>query len=281
MDYACPKCGRITRDPNVMICSLCGSALASTCQPTTPEADGVKEMPAGSNVVSLLTQTRLELGKARGSSQATRQVLSQYLREGIYRGLPGSLLIKYLLFWPNRRDSIFSRVGYTRKEAKEFIGILKELTPLKILQVHETEIELVNSSRSAGTAGNDIKGLMVEARARIIWGESLSSVESFLTAKGVSSALARLKTLEFMEERKKEIRCRGIRFSVLGSVLIGLEGITFLPCYNYLNSNTYTGGALLVAAFTIGGLYGLWKLTVGVAYLFFPQWAGNRMSNLV
>ena len=71
----------------------------------------------------------------------------------------------------------------------------------------------------------NLRGFMVEARAKIMWGESPSSVREFLTSKGISAAEAEATIKELTLERNAEIRRLGSGRIVIGSVLIGVPGI--------------------------------------------------------
>ena len=73
--------------------------------------------------------------------------------------------------------------------------------------------------------------LIVEARAKIIWGEASSSVRYFLTSNGMSAADADAKIREFTLERNAEIRKLGIKNVLIGVALIGVAGIFFYSMF--------------------------------------------------
>jgi hypothetical protein len=121
--------------------------------------------------------------------------------------------------------------------------------------------------------GDDMvaKSPTLEARARIIWGESSLSVHDFLTSNGLSAAEADSRIIEYQHERNAEIRKIGIR-----SILIGLlvASLTILAMYLVLwpldrGSIAYANRG--VAAVACVGLYGLWKVGIGSVYLIWPQ----------
>jgi hypothetical protein len=58
-----------------------------------------------------------------------------------------------------------------------------------------------------------------EARARIIWGEPVSSVHDFLISNGISDVVADAKLTEFNGERNRELRKIGLRNILIGAVL--------------------------------------------------------------
>jgi hypothetical protein len=108
--------------------------------------------------------------------------------------------------------------------------------------------------------------VITEARARIIWGESPSSVHDFLTSNGVTDADADAKLAEFALERNRELRSIGLRDLLIGIVLVSAAGITlyfaFLP-FALAGSGLFKGLTLVVIAL----LYGLWKLITGIRHL--------------
>lgn len=114
--------------------------------------------------------------------------------------------------------------------------------------------------------------LIVEARARITWGDDPSSVRYFLTSNGMSVADAEAKMKEFSLERSAEIRGLGIRNILIGAALTGGAGIFFyllfarshIPRVNVRSAKGY--GFLFLLAF-----YGLWKLVNGIIYLVRPK----------
>lgn len=114
--------------------------------------------------------------------------------------------------------------------------------------------------------------LMVEARARIIWGEESSSVRYFLTSNGMSAADADAQLAMFTRERNAEIRKLGFRNVLIGVALIGVGGILLYVVFATPQSHTAVtrrgrvSGALVVAV-----LYGLWKLINGIIYLVRPK----------
>jgi hypothetical protein len=113
--------------------------------------------------------------------------------------------------------------------------------------------------------------LLSEARARIVWGESPATVRDYLITNGMSDLDADAKVKEFKAERNAEIRRIGLRNTVIGGAIMGVAGLTFYPCYNYFDPLSYSAGARIIIAFSIGGLYGLWRLAKGLAYFIRPQ----------
>jgi hypothetical protein len=112
---------------------------------------------------------------------------------------------------------------------------------------------------------------MIDARARIIWGESPESVRDFLISHGIAATEVDAHIKAFEAERNAEIRKAGVRNVAVGAAILLAAGIIFYPCYRYLDAVSYTGGVRLIIAFAIGGLYGLWRLAKGLAHLLRPR----------
>ena len=137
---------------------------------------------------------------------------------------------------------------------------------------------MVSGGRSLGSFGSKMKpdNLIAEARARILWGESSSSVRSFLISNGVSEIDADAQIKEVNAERNWEIRKIGIKKTFIGAVLTVVAGIFFysslkdvdLEKMNYGGARGFVMIALVIA---LGGLYGIWKLIDGIAYLVRPR----------
>jgi hypothetical protein len=87
--------------------------------------------------VALLSQALLELREARGNFQATREAVIRYFKNGIASGFQVGPLLQWLVFWPNNRESVFSQVGYSSKERREFLEILKEKRPVRELGLND------------------------------------------------------------------------------------------------------------------------------------------------
>jgi hypothetical protein len=114
--------------------------------------------------------------------------------------------------------------------------------------------------------------LILEARAKMIWGEEPSSVRYYLTSNGMSADDADAKIKELTLERNAEIRRLGTRDVLIGVGLIGGAGIFFysliassrMPSANVRSGKGY--GVLVIAA-----VYGLWRLINGVIRLVRPK----------
>jgi hypothetical protein len=113
--------------------------------------------------------------------------------------------------------------------------------------------------------------LLVEARARIIWGDEPASVRYFLTSNGMSTADAESRIQKLVTERTKDIRKIGIRGTCIGTMIVCV-------CTSYIFYELKHPSALFPipqakAMFFTGvvGLYGIWKLVNGVVHLVFPK----------
>ena len=114
--------------------------------------------------------------------------------------------------------------------------------------------------------------LIVEARARIIWGDDPASVRYFLTSNGVAAVEADAKIEELRLERNAEIRKLGIRDVLIGVALIApailfscmLFARSHIPSLTVRSGKGY--GVLALAV-----LYGLWRLVNGVIRLARPK----------
>ena len=107
-----------------------------------------------------------------------------------------------------------------------------------------------------------IEQAKVEARAKVIWGESPKKVIFFLRTKGVAMDEAIQITDEAFAERTAELRATAIKQIFLGICLL------FLPVGGYLIFSAI--GSLSILAMLIfglscaAGLYGLYCIITGI-----------------
>jgi len=125
--------------------------------------------------------------------------------------------------------------------------------------------------------------VLIEARAKIIWGEPAADVRSFLLTNGISDADAAAAVKSFIVERNAEIRKIGIRKIVIGAGLAILTALLFYWEYKHQFSAGTTirarGSAL---GFTVFGfIYGLWKLIDGIFDLVRPQTEEGSISDMI
>jgi hypothetical protein len=122
--------------------------------------------------------------------------------------------------------------------------------------------------------------VIVEARARITWGEEPASVHAFLIVNGMSTADAERTLQELITERNKEIRKIGFRGTCIGAAIICAVGI-----YIWYNLNhpsklfpSRQGKAMYYIYFV--GLYGIWRLIGGLFHLLRPQLETQSIPDL-
>jgi len=113
-----------------------------------------------------------------------------------------------------------------------------------------------------------IEQARVEARAKVIWGESPKKVIFFLRTKGVTMEEAIQITDEAFAERTAEIRAQSVKQVILGIVLL------FVPVGGYLIYSAI-GGFSILAMLIFGiscaaGLYGIYCIVSGLWTLFVP-----------
>ena len=114
--------------------------------------------------------------------------------------------------------------------------------------------------------------LIVEARARIIWGDEPASVRCFLASNGVAAAEADAKIKELTLERNAEIRKLGIRDVMIGVVLMAAAIIFFYMLFARLHIPSLTGrSASGYGVLALAALYGLWRLVNGIIRLARPK----------
>jgi hypothetical protein len=140
MSYRCPKCNGIIYDRTNYVCAFCGTELPAELLFLGPETAASGKATGGTEIpVALLAEALRELRKARGDAEATRQAAIHYFRSGVASGFQVGALLSWLFSWPNRRESVFSQVGYEGKQGREFVETLKKL-PVQELGLKDTAI---------------------------------------------------------------------------------------------------------------------------------------------
>jgi ABC-type phosphate transport system permease subunit len=77
--------------------------------------------------------------------------------------------------------------------------------------------------------------LVVEARARIIWGDAPASVRDLLPSNGMSAGDANRMIQEFITERTWEIRKAGGRDAFIGTAIVCLcASFIYIPASTFL-----------------------------------------------
>lgn len=113
--------------------------------------------------------------------------------------------------------------------------------------------------------------LMVEARAKITWGDEPGAVRVFLLSNGMSPAEADTQLQQLITERTAAIRKAAVRDAVIGGAILCLcAGFIFHGLkYPSRLFPTRQGQAMIFAGFV--GLYGIWRLVRALFYLVRPQ----------
>ena len=124
------------------------------------------------------------------------------------------------------------------------------------------------------------KSPALEARARIIWGESSSSVHDFLTSNGISAAEADSKIMEYQQERNAEIRKLGVRSIFIGLLVLVLSTFTLYVFAWPLDRGSIALANRGIAVIGVVLLYGVWKLVIGLVYLIYPQSVRKSVSDV-
>jgi hypothetical protein len=124
----------------------------------------------------------------------------------------------------------------------------------------------------------NVEKIMFEARARVIWGESSSSVRDFLLANGISGPIADGKLREFGLERNRELRKIGVRNVLIGLVLAVAAGVTLYMAFPMASGS---GMVKALALVLLAGCYGLWKLWKGFVYLVRPQSEHKSIPDII
>ncbi len=113
--------------------------------------------------------------------------------------------------------------------------------------------------------------VIVEARAKIIWGEEPSSVHAFLTLNGMPIADADRTIQELVTERNKEVKEMGVRGTCIGAAIIC--AVVIIIWYELEHPSKLfpaKQGKAMYLMFLVG-LYGIWRLIGGLFRLLRPQ----------
>ncbi len=124
------------------------------------------------------------------------------------------------------------------------------------------------------------KSPTLEARARIIWGESSLSVHDFLTSNGISAAEADSRIIEYQRERNTEIKKIGIRSIVIGLLVASLTILAMYLVLWPLDRGSIAYANRGVAVVVLVGLYGLWKIGIGFVYVIWPQSVRKSVTDI-
>jgi hypothetical protein len=116
--------------------------------------------------------------------------------------------------------------------------------------------------------------LLVEARAKIIWGESPASVHAWLLANGLGEKSARDLLARLARERAATIRNLAVDKIVRGLLLmlVPVAGLVVFLCIGLIFEK-------ILAVLMVIGFFGLWKFVSGLVELFFPSTKTGDLSH--
>jgi hypothetical protein len=109
-----------------------------------------------------------------------------------------------------------------------------------------------------------LKKLIIDARARIIWGESIEDVRNWLSACNIQKEEIDLVVDHCVRERGAYIRSMGVKDVVIGILLLllGIADIIYISSPHYIHVPHRSCGYGL--SLLLAGL-GLWRLGTGVS----------------
>ena len=117
--------------------------------------------------------------------------------------------------------------------------------------------------------------IAVEARAKIMWGESQEKVRAFLIAKNVDAPDAGALLEEIAAERAESIRRDGTKKIGLGALYVAVPIAYYLLAHHILGYWSVKGFAALIVL----GAVGLAKITQGLPMVFRPRTVAGDLSN--
>ena len=126
--------------------------------------------------------------------------------------------------------------------------------------------------------------LVIEARAKIIWGEPAASVRQFLVANGFSEAEAEAEISRHQRERYGSIRRQGIVGIMVGVPLV-IAGVAIIQHVLHYDRSaagvmSYRGLSVEMGAGLLAGGYGLWKLVDGIFALVKPSSEDRSLTDM-
>jgi hypothetical protein len=117
--------------------------------------------------------------------------------------------------------------------------------------------------------------IAVEARAKIIWGESPEKVRDYLMSKNVGEKDAAVLLEEVMAERAASIRSDGMKKIWLGSAFVAA------PIIYYFVTHLWVGywSLKLFAGLVVLAAVGIAKLTTGISLVLKPRAVRGDLAN--
>lgn len=107
----------------------------------------------------------------------------------------------------------------------------------------------------------------IEARAKMLWGDPPLQVMAYLLSQGFNREEASELVQEFLRERIRTIRMKGIKYVALGVVLLLVPGMLFLGYW----LSDYLPTARAIGVVAVIGLFGAGLLIKGIGLLISPK----------
>lgn len=120
-----------------------------------------------------------------------------------------------------------------------------------------------------------LEKLIVEARARVSWGESPQSIGAWLDEQGVNHATINEVLAASLRERDVEMRSKG-----LAELLIGLGITAVCGLSTYLMVTSGTGRSSVFAVCVAGSLYGSFRIIRGTTWLLLGKHSGGSVGGV-
>ncbi len=121
--------------------------------------------------------------------------------------------------------------------------------------------DLAQTTRMSADADPNLKSLAIEARARIIWGESPEQIREWLAANGLQK-----QDIDFVVELSSRERALEIRKMGLTDLAIGIPVAALGLAVTILltNGREHFSTSRIVGAAILAALYGLWRTVRGI-----------------
>lgn len=111
---------------------------------------------------------------------------------------------------------------------------------------------------------SDIEKLILEARAKIIWGDSPASVATWLRSQNVDERRIQEVLDVALRERDLEIRRKGGEELIAGGAIFGIAVVLLIVLASVSGGPR---GSQLFAALVVAAAYGVYRLVNGVVLL--------------
>jgi hypothetical protein len=125
---------------------------------------------------------------------------------------------------------------------------------------------------------NELDKISSEARARIIWGDTIPEVKDWLRSKGLSVVQIECVITSSIQERSAAIRLKGIRNAIVGSILIVVSTLLFIWLFNTKHHyiSNYRGSYIVALLY----VFGAWRLGMGLYYIISGSKASGSLTDM-